>query len=61
MAKSFIEEFTEACERISGNNSHIQTEVARVHREAVRDKDHAFSRVEIAKPNPWKHGTGLTI
>lgn len=42
-------------------NSHVRTEIDRVHREAARDRHHAFGSVEIAKPDPWRHRTGLTI
>ncbi len=38
-----------------------RTEIDRVHREAARDRHHAFGSVEIAKPDPWRHRTGLTI
>lgn len=53
--------YTEAVRRMDGNNSHVRTEIDRVHREAARDRHHAFGRVEITGPNPWKRGTGLTI
>lgn len=41
--------------------SHVRTEIDRVHREAARDRHHAFGSVEIAKPDPWRYRTGLTI
>lgn len=52
MGRTFEQEFTEAVRRIDGNNSHVRTEIDRVHR---------FGSVEIAKPDPWRHRTGLTI
>lgn len=61
MGRTFEQEFTEAVRRMDGNNSHVRTEIDRVHREAARDRHHAFGRVEITGPNPWKRGTGLTI
>lgn len=61
MGRTFEQEFTEAVRRIDGNNSHVLTEIDRVHREAARDRHHAFGSVEIAKPDPWRHRTGLTI
>lgn len=61
MAKTFLEEFTDACRKLDGNNYHVKAETDRVHREAIRDKAHAFSQVEIPKHNPFKQGTGLTI
>lgn len=61
MNRTFEQEFTAAVRRMDGNNSHVRTEIDRVHREAARDKQHAFRNVNIARPDPWKRGTGLTI
>lgn len=59
MAKTFLQEFTDACERLGA--PHLKAELNRVHQDAVKDKGHAFSRVDIAKPDPWKHKTELTL
>ena len=57
--KSFAEEFDKACRNINGNV--LQSETGRIHREAIRDKAHAFRDVDIPKPNPWKRRTDLSI
>lgn len=59
MSKSFAREFENAVNGIHGN--HMEPEKDRVHREAVRDKNHAFRNVDIPKPNPWKTGTPLSL
>lgn len=59
--KTFLEEFTEACRKLDAGNSHLEAEAYRVHQDTVRDSRHAFSRVEIKGPDPWKQGTELTI
>lgn len=62
MGKTFEEEFAEACRRIGGNT--LDSETDRVHRDAVRDRQHAFRNVDIKGPDPWKgrhDGTGLTL
>lgn len=61
MAKTFLQEFTEACERLEQKNPYLKTETDRIHQDAVRDPNHAFRKVDIVKPDPWKHGSGLTI
>lgn len=57
--KSFTEEFDEAVKRLGGQS--FQSETDRIHRDAVRDKKHAFRNVDIHKPDPWKRRTDLTI
>ncbi len=51
--RTFAEELDEASKRLGGEV--FQSEVDRVHNEAVRDPHHAFRDVDIPKPDTWKH------
>lgn len=58
MGKTFLQEFEDAVKRLG---TYKDQEQDRIHREAMRDPNHAFKNVDIQKPNPWRHGGGLTL
>lgn len=59
MRKTFAEELEIACKKLKSNS--MRSELERVHREATRDKQHAFRNVDMPGPKPWERRTDITI
>lgn len=58
MERTFEQEFARAVEKLG---IYEKTEQNRIHRETVRDPEHAYQSVDVKRPDPWSHDTFLSL